>query len=79
MTVSLVAADSCLTLAVTDDGRGFNPGALEESEGLGLAGMRERASLAGGRLEITSAPGGGTRVVFSVPLGDALPLTPESP
>jgi len=79
VTVSLVAVDSCLTLAVTDDGRGFNPGVLEESEGLGLAGMRERASLAGGRLEISSAPGGGTRVVFSVPLGDPLSLTPESP
>jgi len=60
-----------LTLAVMDDGRGFNTDALEESEGLGLAGMNERANLAGGDLEIVSAPGKGTRVSFKVPLAGA--------
>jgi len=57
-----------LTLTVVDDGRGFDKAALEENEGLGLAGMHERAKLAGGDLEIVSAPGRGTRVSFTVPL-----------
>jgi PAS domain S-box-containing protein len=57
-----------LILAVQDDGRGFDVNHLPEFEGLGLAGMRERAALAGGRLEIQSKAGHGTMVRFMVPL-----------
>jgi signal transduction histidine kinase len=53
---------------VTDNGRGFNPKDLRESEALGLAGMRERAGLLGGSLEMHSKPGGGTRVNVRLPL-----------
>ena len=63
-----------LTLAVIDDGRGFDTAALGENEGLGLAGMNERANLAGGDLEIVSAPDRGTRVSFKVPLAGAIML-----
>ncbi|HEX3173282.1 MAG TPA: sensor histidine kinase [Solirubrobacterales bacterium] len=52
-------------LTVADDGRGF---AFAESEGgLGIAGMRERALLVGGRLTIESRPGHGTTVRLAVP------------
>jgi PAS domain S-box-containing protein len=57
-----------LTLAVADNGRGFEPEKLSESDCLGLAGMRERAGLLGGRLELESKPGKGTRVCFRLPL-----------
>jgi PAS domain S-box-containing protein len=57
-----------LTLTVVDNGKGFNPGDLPESGGLGLAGMKERASLAGGILEIHSQPGQGTRIVCRMPV-----------
>jgi two-component system sensor histidine kinase UhpB len=54
-----------VVLEVADDGRGF---AFEKSErGLGLAGMRERALLIGGRLTIESRPGHGTTVRLNVP------------
>src|SRR5262249_22386996 len=60
-------------LRVADDGRGFAtedvPPTLEG--GFGLAGMRERARLAGGTLEIESAPGWGTRLVAQVPAAPA--------
>jgi len=69
--VRLGLNDGFLTLAVKDDGRGFNTDALGENEGLGLAGMHERANLAGGHLEIVSAPGKGTRVSFEVPQAGA--------
>ena len=47
-------------LTVEDDGRGFHsPGA-----GGGLRGMRERAVLVGGRLDIDPEPGGGTRLAL---------------
>jgi two-component system, NarL family, sensor histidine kinase UhpB len=49
-----------LELRISDDGAGFAADAV--GEGLGLAGMRERALLVGGRLEVESAPGKGTRV-----------------
>jgi two-component system sensor histidine kinase UhpB len=45
---------------VADDGEGFP--ADHGTPGLGLAGMRERAVLAGGRLEVASAPGAGTTI-----------------
>jgi len=53
-------------LAVQDDGGGFDPDAVRA--GFGLTGMRERALLAGGRLWVTSAEGGPTRVAAVLPL-----------
>jgi PAS domain S-box-containing protein len=66
--VVLKSRNSSLTLAIVDDGRGFDPLDLSDSEGLGVAGMRERASLVGGTLEVYSQPGEGTRVFFKVPV-----------
>jgi signal transduction histidine kinase len=66
--VVLKAHNSTLTLAVVDDGRGFDPLELSDSEGLGVAGMRERASLVGGTLEVNSQLHKGCRVLFEVPL-----------
>lgn len=52
-------------LEAADDGRGF---AFDEAErGLGIAGMRERALLVGGKLTIESRPGHGTTVRLVVP------------
>lgn len=67
--VSLEAKDGCMVLAVEDDGRGFDLRALRETGGLGVAGMRERAALIGGALDVRSRPGEGTRVALRVGLG----------
>jgi signal transduction histidine kinase len=56
--VTLTAQDAALEVTVRDDGVGFNVEPLRT--GLGLVGMGERAELAGGRLDIESAPGAGT-------------------
>jgi signal transduction histidine kinase len=55
---------------VEDDGCGFVPASSPDpvSTGTGLASMRERAALMGGRLAVTSIPGQGTRVELLVPL-----------
>jgi signal transduction histidine kinase len=50
---------------VEDDGLGFKP---EEPAGMGLTGMRERASALGGKLEVEGERGAGTRVLLRVPL-----------
>ncbi len=51
---------------VRDDGRGFDPAAA--TSGFGLLGMQERVDLIGGRLDIESAPGSGTRVSIMLPV-----------
>ena len=56
-----VAADGAATvIRIDDDGAGFDQRGTPV--GLGLAGMRERAVLAGGRLDVRTAPGRGTLV-----------------
>ena len=68
--IDLQVKNGVLTLSVSDNGRGFESQKLAESDCLGLAGMRERASLLGGRLEMQSKPGKGTRVRFRLPLDE---------
>ncbi len=58
-----------LTIEVRDDGTGFDPeAALTRAGHYGLLGLRERARLAGGALEIDSAPGEGARLTLRLPL-----------
>jgi signal transduction histidine kinase len=62
------AAVDELRLRVTDDGRGFDPGAQGvRSRRLGLTSMHERAASIGGGLTISSAPGEGTTVELRFP------------
>lgn len=62
-----------LALSVRDDGRGFDVAAAQRraaaGESLGVVSMEERVALVGGSLQIHSAPGQGTVVVASFPLG----------
>ena len=68
VTVNLKADENRLLLTIIDDGIGFDVGTLEDSEGLGVAGMRERAALLGGELDMEASTGKGTSVYFRVPL-----------
>lgn len=58
-----------VSVTVEDDGHGFDDRAAHD--GFGLLGMRERAAISGGELNIASAPGGGTRVSASFPVARA--------
>lgn len=55
-------------LSIRDDGRGFDPGAPTNGT-FGLLGMKERALLLGGSVEITSRPGAGTLIEVRIPAG----------
>jgi two-component system, NarL family, sensor histidine kinase UhpB len=57
---------------VEDNGHGFDPGEVMRGDGrgLGLYGMQERAAYLGGRVEIQSRPGKGTRVRAEIPLAE---------
>jgi signal transduction histidine kinase len=65
--LQLFAMTEEVTLEVTDDGPGFDTGSLEITAGFGVRGMVERARGLGGWAEVSSAPGRGTTVMFSIP------------
>lgn len=63
--LALARAGGMLALEIADDGSGFDPSAA--SDGTGLASVRRRMREAGGRIEILSSPGQGTRAVLTIP------------
>jgi two-component system sensor histidine kinase UhpB len=69
----LFVAGDRLALSVRDDGTGFDVGAAQRraavGESLGVISMEERVALAAGTFQIHSAPGQGTVVVASFPIG----------
>jgi signal transduction histidine kinase len=54
-----------IVLSVEDDGAGFDP---KRTRGLGLVGMEERVKQLGGRMDMQSSPGKGTRLRVTLPL-----------
>jgi PAS domain S-box-containing protein len=65
--VHLAEKGGTLELVVEDNGRGIGGDLLRAGGGVGLNSMRERARLKGGDLVLEARPGGGTRVVASIP------------
>ncbi|MCL4819137.1 MAG: PAS domain S-box protein [Vicinamibacteria bacterium] len=63
------ARDGNLVLLVEDGGAGFDAETVASRDSAGLLGMRERALALGGRLEVRSRPGAGTRVQAWLPIG----------
>lgn len=72
VTVMLERRDDNVILIVEDNGTGFEPSRLRVSSnsgsGLGLIGMKERATLIGGDIEIESADGRGTTIYVRIPI-----------
>lgn len=70
ITVTLLYAARQFSVTITDDGKGIESAMLEGQQPashFGLPGMRERAAIIGGRLDIRSGPGRGTVVELQVP------------
>ncbi len=67
--VQVIAADTMLHMYIIDEGAGFEADeAITAGLSTGLAGMRERATLLGGVLHISSIPGAGTTIEVELPL-----------
>ena len=66
--VNLECADHQVLVEVRDDGKGFDARTAPESARLGLAGMRERVGLLGGRFAVDSTPGRGAVVRAALPV-----------
>ena len=73
--VEIIADANALRIAICDRGAGFEPNVRSADAMAGISGMKERAAMLGGWLRIESAPGQGTRVIASIPLGDAMLLS----
>jgi signal transduction histidine kinase len=65
--IQLRTEGTSLLLSVVDDGVGLAEGALQRSGSFGLLGLRERAHMLGGEVEVNPQPGGGTRLSVRVP------------
>jgi PAS domain S-box-containing protein len=63
VTVCVRSRNDRIELEVNDDGAGFDTGTASSHGGLGLVSMQERMERIGGELQVTSAPGKGTRIL----------------
>ena len=66
--VDLHCGHDHIMLKVSDNGVGYTIGQSDDGGTLGIVGMRERASIIGGSLEIESSPKEGTKVIITVPV-----------
>jgi signal transduction histidine kinase len=74
VTVSLAAREDDLTVIVGDAGRGFtrrDEQSAREAKHMGLDMLKRRVAEIGGRLQVESRPGRGTRVIAELPIGRA--------
>ena len=68
VSVTVLEEEHAVVMMVLDDGCGISAAEASDSRALGIHGMRERAALVGGAVEIRGAPGEGTRVTIRVPV-----------
>jgi signal transduction histidine kinase len=64
LNVSLAEEGPYLTMEIADDGIGFDEHNGKDGKHFGINGMRERANLIHGKLQISSMPGNGTRIIL---------------
>jgi signal transduction histidine kinase len=66
--------DRLIRVSVEDNGRGFDPDSQldEEAQKQGLRALGNRIDKIGGTLDVESAAGEGTRIAFTIPIGESL-------
>lgn len=75
--VNIQQANDSLTLTIRDNGKGINDNPLYKKSTLGLLGMKERARLLGGTVDIYRHPEGGTEVKIVLPIDAKLKETTQ--
>jgi PAS domain S-box-containing protein len=72
--VDVATENGCVVIEVADDG----VGGADDGEGSGLRGLADRVQALGGRLDVRSPAGEGTRVHAAIPIAEDRPAAPES-
>jgi signal transduction histidine kinase len=70
--IALAIGPEQVLLTIDDDGVGAAPESLARPKAHGIAGMRQRVRVLGGRLDVTTAPNGGMRIRVHVPLAGVM-------
>ncbi|MEJ0054670.1 MAG: ATP-binding protein [Bacteroidota bacterium] len=65
--LSMIVRDDSLIFSVSDNGKGFEKGSIRRASN-GLKNMQSRMEEIGGTFEISTDPGTGTKVLYSMPL-----------
>jgi two-component system sensor histidine kinase DegS len=65
--VQIDATDTDVKVTVDDNGKGFEAEVIEERGGMGLKVIRDRVEMLGGKMELDSVIGQGTRITFQIP------------
>jgi signal transduction histidine kinase len=73
--ISLIRDHQSLNATIEDNGKGFDPGSREQSEGIGLKNIVSRVEYLKGTVDFDSAPGRGTVVALNIPLQTELRAT----
>ena len=68
LTIDLVSEPASISLTISDDGKGADPGSLKFKKGVGLYNIANRAELFNGKLSIITAPGEGFRLNVLIPI-----------
>ena len=69
--IDLSDAEDVLTLEISDNGQGISSTNLENPAAFGIRGLKERAKVVGGWLDLSTREGTGTTVILSIPLNGA--------
>lgn len=64
--------DNHLQMSIRDNGKGFDPNAVEHQDGMGLRNIRQRAALHHGQAHLESTPGEGTTLTITIPVKERI-------
>ncbi|NVO04620.1 MAG: sensor histidine kinase, partial [Rhodoferax sp.] len=76
--IDLSDGEGVLTLEISDNGSGISEEALKNPAAFGIRGLKERAKVAGGWLDISTRAGLGTTVILTIPLDENSYTTTEA-
>ena len=68
--IQMDMGDAAVRLSMDDNGKGLDTDQLEKEPNLGFKLIKDRTEMLGGKFELDSAPGKGTRVTLSIPVHD---------